>query len=88
MQLASPLTEVAPSTPATLRRWVLDEVLALYDMPLMDLLWRAQGVHRAHFDPNAVQRSSLLSVKTGGVRRIVVIARSQRVTTRIPSASV
>jgi biotin synthase len=66
MQLASPLTQAAPSTPATLRRWALDEVLALYDMPLMDLLWQAQGVHRAHFDPNAVQRSSLLSVKTGG----------------------
>ena len=66
MQLASPLTQAAPSSPATLRRWALDEVLALYDMPLMDLLWQAQGVHRAHFDPNAVQRSSLLSVKTGG----------------------
>ena len=66
MQLASPLTQATPSSPATLRRWGLDEVLAMYDMPLMDLLWRAQGVHREHFDPNAVQRSSLLSVKTGG----------------------
>ena len=32
----------------------------------MDLLWQAQGVHRRHFDPNAIQRSTLLSVKTGG----------------------
>ena len=47
-------------------RWTLAEVLALYEMPLMDLLWQAQGVHREHFDANAVQRSTLLSVKTGG----------------------
>jgi biotin synthase len=32
----------------------------------MDLIWRAQGVHRENFDPNAIQRSTLLSVKTGG----------------------
>jgi biotin synthase len=67
MQQASSLAQVAPlpqsSTP---RQWRLDEVLALYDMPLMDLIWRAQGVHRENFDPNAVQRSALLSVKTGG----------------------
>ncbi len=47
-------------------RWTLDEVLAFYEMPLMDLIWRAQQVHREHFDPNAIQRSTLLSVKTGG----------------------
>ena len=64
---ASSLAAVSPvsqSVPA--RRWALAEVLALYDMPLMDLIWRAQGVHREHFDPNAIQRSTLLSVKTGG----------------------
>jgi biotin synthase len=53
------------STPAR-HRWSLDEVLALYDLPLMDLIWRAQAVHRENFDPNAVQRSTLLSIKTGG----------------------
>ena len=53
------------STPAR-HRWSLDEVLALYDLPLMDLIWRAQAVHRENFDPNAIQRSTLLSVKTGG----------------------
>ena len=41
-------------------------MLALYEMPLLDLIWRAQGVHREHFDANAIQRSTLLSVKTGG----------------------
>jgi biotin synthase len=38
----------------------------LYSLPLMDLLFRAQGVHRQHFDPNSVQCSKLLSIKTGG----------------------
>ena len=58
----------APSAPqaAPAHRWSVEEVLALYDLPLMDLIWRAQGVHRENFDPNAIQRSTLLSVKTGG----------------------
>ncbi|MGB4063585.1 MAG: biotin synthase BioB [Azonexus sp.] len=55
---------VSPSAPVHL--WSVSEVLALYELPLMDLIWRAQGVHRANFDPNAIQRSTLLSVKTGG----------------------
>src|SRR5258706_4620087 len=40
--------------------------LALYALPLNDLLFEAHTVHRAHFDPNRVQRSALLSIKTGG----------------------
>jgi biotin synthase len=64
---ASTLAAVAPvAPPATARRWSVDEVLALYDMPFMDLVWRAQNIHREYFDPNAIQRSTLLSVKTGG----------------------
>ena len=39
---------------------------ALFALPFNDLLYRAQGVHRQHFDPNAVQISTLLSIKTGG----------------------
>jgi biotin synthase len=46
--------------------WSREEVAAIYHAPLNDLLFRAQGVHRAVFDPNAVQISTLLSVKTGG----------------------
>lgn len=46
--------------------WTRAEALALYNLPLMDLLFRAQSVHRAHFDPNAIQMSRLLSIKTGG----------------------
>jgi biotin synthase len=38
----------------------------LFELPLNDLLYRAHGVHRAHFDANAVQLSTLVSVKTGG----------------------
>ncbi len=41
-------------------------MLALYRLPFNDLLYRAQTVHRTHFDANAVQISTLLSIKTGG----------------------
>ena len=46
--------------------WTRAEALGLYDLPFMDLLFRAQTVHRASFDPNKVQKSRLLSIKTGG----------------------
>ena len=46
--------------------WTRAEALALYVLPLMDLLFRAQTVHRQSFNPNAVQLSRLLSIKTGG----------------------
>jgi biotin synthase len=45
--------------------WRLDEVVALHNTPLMALLYRAQQVHRAHHEPDAVQLCSLLSIKTG-----------------------
>lgn len=45
--------------------WRQDEIEGLFDLPFNDLLFRAQQVHRAHFDPNAIQVSSLLSIKTG-----------------------
>jgi biotin synthase len=46
--------------------WTRAEVRALFDLPFNDLLFRAADTHRAHFDPNQVQVSTLLSVKTGG----------------------
>ena len=46
--------------------WTADEARALFDQPFMDLLFQAQTVHRQHFDPNRVQMSRLLSIKTGG----------------------
>lgn len=45
--------------------WTLDEVRALFDQPFNDLIFQAQTVHRQHFDPNEVQVSTLLSIKTG-----------------------
>ncbi len=45
--------------------WQLEEVKALYALPFNDLLFKAQTVHRENFDPNEVQISSLLSIKTG-----------------------
>jgi biotin synthase len=45
--------------------WRVEEVQALFALPFNDLLFRAQAVHRAHFDPNEVQLSTLLSIKTG-----------------------
>lgn len=45
--------------------WTLDEINALFALPFNDLLFQAQQVHRAHFDANAVQVSTLLSIKTG-----------------------
>ncbi|WP_171173108.1 biotin synthase BioB [Ruegeria sp. HKCCD8929] len=46
--------------------WTREAAQKLHDMPLMDLLNQAQTVHRANFDPNEVQMSKLLSIKTGG----------------------
>jgi len=45
--------------------WTRAEVEALFDLPFNDLLYSAQWVHRQHFDPSAVQVSTLLSIKTG-----------------------
>ncbi|TDJ66775.1 MAG: biotin synthase BioB [Proteobacteria bacterium] len=42
------------------------DIEALFELPFNDLVYRAQTVHRRHFDPNAVQLSTLLSIKTGG----------------------
>ncbi|MGZ3275699.1 MAG: biotin synthase BioB, partial [Caulobacteraceae bacterium] len=46
--------------------WTLDEALALFELPFTELVFKAAEVHRRWFDPAEVQRSQLLSVKTGG----------------------
>ncbi len=54
------------SQPAALRHdWTRAEIEALFERPFNDLLFEAQSIHRQHFDPNRVQISQLLSVKTG-----------------------
>jgi len=58
---------VANATADGLRHdWTREEVAALIALPLPELMFRAQSVHRANFDPCAVQISTLLSIKTGG----------------------
>lgn len=52
---------------STLRHnWSLEEAQAVYNQPFPDLLFQAQTTHRSNFDATEVQRSTLLSVKTGG----------------------
>jgi biotin synthase len=46
--------------------WTLDEIIAIHDAPLLDLIARANAVHREFHDVNDVQKASLLSIKTGG----------------------
>ena len=62
-----PIALIRPATvDATTRPWSVAAVEELFKLPFADLLFRAQQVHRAHFDPNQVQLSTLLSIKTGG----------------------
>jgi biotin synthase len=46
--------------------WTVDDVAAIYHLPLLELVFRAAQVHRAHHDPAKVQCATLLSIKTGG----------------------
>ena len=55
-----------PTAPIESTRWDAERVASLFEKPFNDLLYQAQSVHRRHFDPNAVQISTLLSIKTGG----------------------
>ncbi len=57
---------IAKKSDPSPRKWRTEEIEALFALPFNDLIYRAQEVHRAHFDANAVQRSTLLSIKTGG----------------------
>jgi biotin synthase len=47
-------------------KWRVADIVALYELPFNDLMFRAQQTHREHFDANTVQLSTLLSIKTGG----------------------
>jgi biotin synthase len=55
-----------PSGAAPRHDWSREEVRTLFALPFPELIFRAQSVHRAHFDPTEVQISTLLSIKTGG----------------------
>lgn len=66
--MATPLTRQATDAvrPGQRHDWTVEEVTALLQRPLNDLLFEAQSIHRQHFDPNEVQLSTLLNIKTGG----------------------
>ena len=55
--------------------WTREELRSLFELPLSELVFRAQSIHRAYFDPATVQISTLLSIKTGGCRRTAPIVR-------------
>lgn len=65
---ASPATVSPPATQAGShrQRWTETEAAALYALPLPELMFRAQSLHRRHFDPTEIEQASLLSIKTGG----------------------
>lgn len=55
----------ASLAPSIRHDWTRAEILALFAQPFSDLMFQAQTVHRAHFNPNEVQVSTLCSIKTG-----------------------
>jgi len=63
-----PLHFIAPKKKSNidLEKWSKKDIRSLFDLPFNDLVYQAHNVHRIHFDPNAVQLSTLLSIKTGG----------------------
>jgi biotin synthase len=66
MGMSTGTNDVASSDVSGQPRWSAEEARRIYATPFNDLLFRAHTVHRANFDPNAVQLSRLLSIKTGG----------------------
>jgi len=68
-QTSSPVSDAARGNETkshSVQRWRVADIVALYELPFNDLLYRAQQVHREHFSANEIQLSTLLSIKTGG----------------------
>src|SRR5262245_53990670 len=55
-----------PRVGAIRHDWTVDEILSLFRLPLPELVYTAQSIHRRHFDPTKVELAQLLSIKTGG----------------------
>ena len=64
MSSTAPLLQLSTST--TRHDWTQEEIVALLEAPFNDLLFHAHNAHRANFDPNEVQLSTLLNIKSGG----------------------
>ena len=67
--------------------WTLDEIIAIHDAPLLDLIARANAVHRAFHDVTDVQKASLLSIKTGGCPEDCGYCSHRRITRRSTSTA-
>ena len=65
MPATASITQTPESQTAVRHDWKRSEIEALFALPFNDLLFQAAAIHRANFDPNAVQVSTLLSIKTG-----------------------
>ncbi len=74
MQVRTPKSQRLKHNTSELPFYTIDQANIIYNFPFNDLLFRAQSVHREHFDPNAVQMSRLLSIKPAGARKIAAIA--------------
>ena len=67
MNASAPIAFAARPTPhAESATWSVAEIEALYSLPVLDLVFRAAALHREHFDPQRIQLSTLISIKTGG----------------------
>ncbi|MEM7540132.1 MAG: biotin synthase BioB [Pseudomonadota bacterium] len=62
----APNTTILPPSFQPHSSWSREAVAAIYHQPFSDLMFQAQSVHREYFDPNEVQLSTLLNIKTGG----------------------
>lgn len=60
------MTGQTDKSPEIRHDWHEEEVLRLFRLPLNDLVFRAQSIYRQHFDPNLIQLSTLINIKTGG----------------------
>jgi len=67
----------------TKHNWTKEEILAIYNKPMMELLYDAATVHRANHNPNQVQVSTLLSIKQEVAQKIAGIVHKRRDTTQI-----
>src|SRR5262250_3605284 len=64
--MTTAIEAVVQASAAIRHDWSRDEIRALFALPFPELMFRAQCIHRMHFDPTEVQISTLLSIKTGG----------------------
>jgi biotin synthase len=60
------ISRTSPAAGAKPDAWQIDDIVDLFELPFTDLLYRAQQVHRQHFDPQDVELATLMSIKTGG----------------------